>query len=362
MNTLSTIAGRLLSWLRSMVALLLAPAMLVSCTQVEPQGEPVIRINTGGLIGEAGVFLAADNGYFEQEGVKVRFVTAAANASTDSLAQLATGDLDIALFGPTAAMFNAIDRGFDVVGIMPLNVLTPGDNSRGLVVRQELIDSGRYRDAGDLRGLKVGTLTTGGVGHFFVLEALHKGKVRPDEIELSTLPMPDSIIALSTGSLDASFLVEPFISAIRERKAGELAISSADTSTGVPTAVVFVSTDFARRHRALVERFTVALLKGQRDYADAVASGRGRDKLLRSLQRHTATKEMARLEKLALPHVDPDGGYDPEGLMRLQRFFIESGAMRHAIAPDRVFDDRYVQHARQVLAARAAETAGAPAR
>jgi NitT/TauT family transport system substrate-binding protein len=332
--------------------LFLLSMALASCSAPEPEGEPAIRINTAGLIGEAGIFLALDNGYFAEEGVRVELIPAIANASTDNLAQLATGDLDVAVFGPTAAMFNAIERGFDVIGIMPLNTLTPGDNSRGIVVRKDLIDSGRFKTPADFRGLRIGTLTTGGVGHFFVAEALAKGRLTQADIDLSTLPMPDSVIALSTGSIDAAFLVEPFVSAARERGVGVLALSSAETSPGVPTAMMFASTTFARKHPGLLERFTTAVLRGQRDYAEAVATGRGRDRLLRSLQKHTATKDIEKLKALSLPHVDPDGGFDTAGLLRLRDFFIRNGALKHRIAADRVFDRRYVAYARARLRAR----------
>lgn len=329
-------------------ALLILAALLVAACSPEQSGEPVIRINTAGLIGEAGLFLAYDQGYFETEGVRVELVPAIANASTDSLAQLATGGLEVATFGPTAALFNAIDRGFDIVGIMPLNVVTREDDSRGIVVRQDLLTSGRYRTPADLKGLKVGTLTTGGAGHFVVLDALRIANLTAQDIELETLPMPDTLIALANGSIDAAFLVEPFISAARTRGVASMAIPASATSLGTPSVVVFASSLFAERHPGLIERFTTALLRGQRDYAEAVASG-DREQLWLSLQRHTATKDLERLRQLALPRVDPNGGYDEAALRRMQEFFLQSGIQKRVIPGEQVFDRRYVEYARARL-------------
>ena len=119
-----------------------------------------IRINTAGLTNEAGLYLAYDRGYFAEQGLRVELITAsAANSSSDLLAQVAIGELDLATSGMTAAVFNALNRGIGVSGLLPLNVVAKGDRSTGIVVRQDHLDSGRYKEAKDLKGMKIAVLT-----------------------------------------------------------------------------------------------------------------------------------------------------------------------------------------------------------
>jgi NitT/TauT family transport system substrate-binding protein len=119
------------------------PALAADSAPLNP---PVkIKVNSPGLSGEGGLFLALDKGYFAAEGIQIDLIrAAAANSSTDTLAQLAGGDLDIGSLGMSAALLNAIGRGVGVVGLLPMNTISKGDRSSGLVVRQDHIESGRY--------------------------------------------------------------------------------------------------------------------------------------------------------------------------------------------------------------------------
>jgi ABC-type nitrate/sulfonate/bicarbonate transport system substrate-binding protein len=89
----------------------------------EPPPPPVkIRINTAGLFGEAGLFLAYDKGYFKAEGLDVELVTTAStNSSSDTLTELAGGELDLGTMSLSAGLFNALNRGIGIVGLLPLN-------------------------------------------------------------------------------------------------------------------------------------------------------------------------------------------------------------------------------------------------
>ncbi len=342
---------RALAWPRYLSAVWLA-AWLGAASAVglaaEPPNPPVkIRINTAGLFGEAGLFLAYDKGYFKAEGLDVELVTTAStNSSSDTLTELAGGELDLGTMSLSAGLFNALNRGIGIVGLLPLNTVGPHDVSSGVVVRKDLVDSGKYKNPRDLRGMKIGVLTLGGNADFNVRRALKLGDVSPDSVQITTLSFPDAVVALSNKSLDAAFEVEPFVTIAKARGAAVLEIPQGSTSPPIPTIVLFANQSFAAAHKEALERFVTALLRGQREFmADSSADGPGKDELIRSLQAHTPLKDAGTLRNIGLPNADPNGAVNPGAIDELQNFFIARGVQQKALDPNRVFDPAYVNYA-----------------
>jgi NitT/TauT family transport system substrate-binding protein len=332
---------------------LVGAAAAVGCSRHVSGGSAgKIRINTAGVTGEGGLFLAQDRGYFAAEGVQVELIPAALNSSADTLTQLAGGDLDLATFSPTAALFNALNRGVDVVGLMPLNTVTASDHSTGIVVRQDLVDSGRYRHPVDLKGMKVAVLTVGGIGNYHLFKALQSANLMPAAVTLTTLAFPDCVVALANGSIDAAHEAEPFITLCEARRTASLMIPASATGLGVPSAVLFAAGPFVREQRVTVQRFLTALLRGQRDYVAGVTSGVRREEMLESLRRHTSIKDRDLLARIRLPSVDTTGSLNTASLTALQQYFLGLGLQKIVLPPERVFDRSYVQDALRASAAR----------
>lgn len=310
-----------------------------------------IRINTAGVTGEGGLFLAQDRGYFAALGVEVELIPAVLNSSADTLTQLAGGNLDLATFAPTAALFNALSRGVDVTGLLPLNTVTSNDHSTGIVVRQDLIASGRYHRPADLKGMRVAVLTPGGIGNYHLLKALQSAHLAPSDVTLTTLAFPDCVVALANGSIDAAHEAEPFITLCESRRTASLMIPAAVTGLGIPSAVLFACSPFLREQRATVSRFLRALMQGQRDYLAAVTRGERRDEMIESLQRHTSIKDRDLLARIRLPSVDTTATVDTGALDSLQQYFVSLGLQKAVLPPERVFDRSYVEDALRSSAA-----------
>lgn len=334
---------------RSLIAaaVLTATGACGALAQTAPLNPPVtIRINSAGLANEAGLFIAYDKGYFTEEGLKIDLIKAAAtNSSSDLLTQLALGELDIASTGMSAALFNALNRGVEVTGIFAPNVIAKGDKSTGIVVRKDLVDSGRYKSPADFKGMKFATLTIGGSGHYNILRAAELGGLKADDIQLTTLSFPDTVVALANKSIDAAALAEPFVSTAAAQGSAVMVVPAGEISAGLPSIAMFVNGKFAAQHKEAVNRFVTALLRGQRDWRKAVTTGEGRDAFFQALMNHTAVKDRARLEKLNFAIADPNGGYDPEALDRLQKFFIAQNVQQKMMDSRTFFDRSYVDYA-----------------
>src|SRR5438094_740374 len=157
----------------------------------------------------AGVYIALARGYFRDEGLDVSLETF--DSGERAIPALVTGQVDVAGVGVSAGMFNAIARGLPlkVVGGMSYN--EPGYSSSGLLVRKDLIDSGRVRDYSDLRGLKIALTGQTSALRAEFARALTAGGLVESDVDVVLLPSPDQPLALGSGAIDAGFTTEPFI-------------------------------------------------------------------------------------------------------------------------------------------------------
>ncbi|MFA5597254.1 MAG: ABC transporter substrate-binding protein [Pusillimonas sp.] len=344
--------------LRRLIGAILGTALIGTATAVaaaatEPLNPPVkIRINSPGLAGLGGMYLANDKGYFKEQGLDVFLDAAAgANTSADTVTQLATGQLEVGLLSVSAALFNAISRDIGLVGLMPLNTLDKDNRATGTLVRQDLIDSGAYKTPADLKGKKIAILTVGANGHYNVNQALKSAGLTDNDVNLVTMSFPDALAALGNKAVDAAFQVEPFISAAAAQKIGSLAFTEGDFAHGGPAFVLYSSEAFAEKNNEALKRLTVAMLKGQRDYIAAVkaGSGPGYEELLQTLSKHSMIKDVERLRKMALPAADPNGDFDPAVVASMQDFLLEQKVQAKPIDTSKIFDPSYLEYAVDVL-------------
>ena len=104
-------------------------------------------------ISNAGIYIAMDKGYFQEHGVTVdseRFASAG-----KMTAPLATGQIDVSVGSPSAGLFNAIAGGMDFKIVADKGQVRPGYNFTPLIVRKDLVDSGKVKTLKDLKGLKI---------------------------------------------------------------------------------------------------------------------------------------------------------------------------------------------------------------
>jgi NitT/TauT family transport system substrate-binding protein len=111
-----------------------------------------------GSSSDAAMFVGMDKGFFREQGIEIKLQPF--NTGAQFVAPLGAGRLDAASGGISAGLFNAVGSG--------VNIKLVADKSRigkpsytSLVVRKQLVDSGEYKDFGDLKGRKVAIPSVG---------------------------------------------------------------------------------------------------------------------------------------------------------------------------------------------------------
>jgi len=113
----------------------------------------VVKMGELPSISNVGLYIAIDKGYFQARGITVEIEPFASGAKM--VPALATGQLDVAIGTPSAGLYNAIAGGMDFKIVADKGQTRPGYNFTPLVVRKDLVDSGRVKSIKDLKGLKI---------------------------------------------------------------------------------------------------------------------------------------------------------------------------------------------------------------
>lgn len=171
----------------------------------------VVEVTVGAVpvAGVAPLFVAMDQGYFEDENldVTVEFIT----SSVDAMGLLSTGQLDVIFAAYSAGFFNALGSGIDMVAVGHGSVQPPADvtPTAAVVVSADRDD---LQSGEDLAGRTVAT--SGGLGSgstYLMAASLKEHGVTLADIQLEQIGFADMPIALSNGSIDAAFMTDPLL-------------------------------------------------------------------------------------------------------------------------------------------------------
>jgi NitT/TauT family transport system substrate-binding protein len=307
--------------------------------------QPRVALKVGSLqlVAEAGVYAALANGYFEAEGLAIELVPF--RNAADLTPPLATGEISFASSPVDPGIFNAIQRGIALKIVGYNAILGPGDRSAGWLVRQDLIDSGRYREFADLRGMTISVLSPGGIGQMWVDRVLARGGLTLDDAQYVNVGFPELPVAFANRAVDAAFLVEPFVTVAESRGVARMVLGSGDIYPGLAAMVMFMS-PVAAREPDLGQRFVTAYLRGQRDYYRALLQNAGgREQMIETLLQYTPLRDPALVERAATHRVEPNGEMPPGSLDELQGYFLRYGSQQQRVDLAQVIDPSYAEQA-----------------
>ncbi|HZU04475.1 MAG TPA: ABC transporter substrate-binding protein [Chloroflexota bacterium] len=307
-----------------------------------------VRVGVLGLVGEAALYVALDKGYFRAQELDVELVHF--NQTTDLLPALTTGQIDFAASGMYPNIFNAAERAIAVKIVSYLAVVTPRSTSAGIVVRQDHIDSGRYREPGDLKGMTVALGNPpGGTTHYYLERFATQAGITVDDVNMTLVPSPQMPVALANKAIDAAYAVEPFISVAEQQGSAKFVVPNGQFIAGMPVFVLQISPIFAHDQPAAAERFVFAVLQGQRFHYNAVMRGDGVEELYTILQNHTPVKDTTLLARMSTDAVPADGAMDPGPLLELQDAYVRYGTVRQRAPINEILDPSYAARAVQRL-------------
>lgn len=310
-----------------------------------------IKVGNPQTISDAPFFIAQHKGYLQEQNIKVDFVNMATAAYM--IAPLGAGQLDIAAGASSAALFNSAARGIGIKIVADKGSNLPGYAYISLLVRKDLVDSGKFKTLKDFKGLKVAEPGKGNATGSIVNEALKSaGLVYDDVTHVYNMGFPEMVGALQSQAIDAAITPEPFNTQAREQ--GVAVRYGADQFYPTETiAVIMYGNDFIAKRREVGQRFMTAYLKAVRFYNGAIKdghfSGPNADEVIDILTKETRYKDPALYRKIVPNGCNPDGHVDRPSMEKDLAFFRDQKFIEGEIKVADVIDESFLDTALKTL-------------
>jgi NitT/TauT family transport system substrate-binding protein len=302
-----------------------------------------VRVGLASASSDVGFFIAEKKGYFKEEGLDVSFVNFDSGAKM--VAPLGAGQLEVGAGSPSAGLYNAVTRGIHIKIVADKGSTPPGYGFQPLLVRKDLVESGRYKSLKDLKGMKIAGSAPGSGSTSTLNEALKKGGLKYSDVDRVFLGFPQHVAALQNKAVDASMTTEPSATKAIQSGAAVRVMGDDEIYPNHQLAVVLYSDDFIKKNPDAAKRFMRAYLRAVRVYNDALKDGHiagpGADDVINILTEYTNVKDPAVYRAINVQACNPNGAVDVPSLKNDLVFFKEQGEVKGAVTVDDVLDNSF---------------------
>ena len=222
-----------------------------------------------------------------------------------------------------------------------------------MMVRSDLIDSGKVKSLKDFKGLKVAMSANGNSENAFVDYALKQSGLSYADIDPVFLGFPNQIAAYANKAIDASLTVEPTVTELLKLGTAKKLVGADEVFPDYQTAVIFYGPKFMAEQPVNAKKFMVALVKALRYYNDALKDGHiagpNAEDVIKILTEYSFIKDPAVHRAIVSQAVDPDGALNMPSLRMAWRFFVDTRQIDGSVKVDDVVDLSYVHEAAKML-------------
>ena len=167
--------------MRRLVILVLG-ALLAALPVNPAAAQSKVKVGVLKLTSSAPIFIGVEKGFFKEFGIEPELVYF--QAAQPIATALAAGQLDVGATGLTAALYNIVLGGEQLWIVADKGREWPGYPLTGIVVQNELWDSGAIRSVKDLKGKRIGITTLGSTFHFHLGNILEKAGLKLADVRV----------------------------------------------------------------------------------------------------------------------------------------------------------------------------------
>ncbi|MBF2048726.1 MAG: aliphatic sulfonate ABC transporter substrate-binding protein [Elainella sp. C42_A2020_010] len=172
-------------------------------------------------------------------------------AGPQQLEALNAGSLDLALTAESPPVFSqAAGAPLVYLAALPVN---------GRLISLLVPTTSTAKSIADLKGKRI-AFQKASIGHYLTVKALQREGLKLSDVESVFLPPPDAAAAFASGSVDAWFIWEPFVTRTVQKKIGRVLL---DGGNGLRDTTNFYSTrrEFLEKHPGVLKVFFEELEK-----------------------------------------------------------------------------------------------------
>jgi NitT/TauT family transport system substrate-binding protein len=307
--------------------------------------EPV-SIGDLGILADAPFYIAIEKGYFAAEGVEVkleRFQSAA-----QATAPLSQNQVQVVGGGVSAGLYNAFARDWPVRIVMARTRDMPGYSSDTLVISNDL--KSKIKSPSDLKGHMIAINTPASVLHYMLGKLMESVGLTLDDVQTVSMAWPSMGPGMESKAIDGGTVVEPFAELFSQKNYSFPFRRAADFMTPpLEVSVLLYSKEWADKNTDQAKAFTVAYLKGVRDYYDAMKGGPKRAEVVAICAKYTSLKDKALYDKIQWSYMDPNAEISMPGLADQQNWYAKQGFVAKKADLQGMIDSRFIDYALQKL-------------
>ncbi len=322
-------------------------ALLGLVLPVVSAGAPVsplmpVTVSEARTANNAPFYIALEEGYFAAEGLDIKIGPFLAVPLV--IPALMSGELDLTLNAPSVNLMQAVAKGASVRIVADKGHAGPGDRSQVLMVRQDLIDAGRFRTLRDLRGLKIAESSKGTQPEFMITQVL-RNRAFLTEKDVVRVPIVYTLApaALLAKSVDAAIIPEPSVTMLERLHAAKAILTLQDVLPRSQVGTIIYGTNLLGRRREVGQRFLNAYLRGVRQYH------KGKTARNTAIIAKYTGQEVPTIRLMTWAQVYEDGHVNVESLLQLQAWWLREGLQDVALTPDQFLDMSFAKAAYQAL-------------
>jgi NitT/TauT family transport system substrate-binding protein len=327
---------------------------LVACATLATMGsvpaQTVVNIGATSSTSDAPLYIGDKKGYFREEGFDAKVTNF--RSAADMVAPLGTGQLDAGAGSASAGLYNAMLQGIRIKIVADKASSAPGYGGTKILVRKDHVDSGRYKELKDFKGMKF-AMNAPGVSNTATLNAMLKSiGLKYSDVETVNMPLPDHVAALGNKGVDASASVEPAPTIAIKQGFAVLVKGDDEIIPNHQIAVLLYSENFSKNQDA-AKRFMRAYIKAVRFYNGALKDGKmlgpNADEVIAILADATPIKDPAIYKSITPTGMNPDGKVNVQSLADDLAFYKEQGLITGNIRAEDVVDSSFVEAALKEL-------------
>ena len=321
------------------LASLLAPAA---------QAQDKINVGLARLATDIALFVADKRGYFKAEGLDVTLINF--QSAAVMVVPITSGDIDVMAGAASAGLYNGLARGLDI-RLVASKVTTPkGYTSQTLIVRRDLVESGKVKTVADLKGLKLANAAPGTAAMGTLNRMMRGAGLTLKDVDMVNLAYPQMVAALRNGAVDAALPAEPFTMEAVKSGAAVALMKDSDAYPGHEIASIMMAGRLIRDRKPAAVKFMRAFLRGARDHNDALDAngfftGEKGEAIISILTEYTPIKDREFYRSFPLAYCDPDGTINMDTLREDLGVFREMGLIQGETSAEKLVDASVLEQA-----------------
>ena len=314
--------------------------IMVLTSAISVHAAEVVKTGDLPVISSAALYIAMDKGFFAERGISVETERFASGAKM--IAPLSTGQLEVATGSPSAGLYNAVAGGMDFRIVADKGQIRPKHSfTGGIVVRKDLLDSGKVKSVKDLKGMKIANGAKGIVLDYLLAKVLESDGVALDAVEVVYLAYPDIVKALASRAVDAAVLPEPWIVQSERQNVGKSFVLSEQVPSiaTFQIGLIMYSGKFIKERPKVARDFMQAYVKGVKYYNER---GLRDNEIATIVAKHTSVP--ADTIKATIPHyADPAARPRTQDIATLQDWFHQLGWVKTKVPVDKLVDLSFLE-------------------